>query len=141
MDDVSVIALHTFPSIITNINTWLTFTDLSPTETTDSCKHFISSSTLSFSSFEVVADSLVNSIFSGLQNLVEDGRGFCHIVLFIQTILSGTRDVIKTEESLAPGSRNACLYELCPELSSNPHLLYKTILDTSSLSKESTMDF
>lgn len=109
-DDVSVIALHTFPSIITSIKTWLTFTDLSRTGTTESYKHFISSSTLAFSSFEVT-DSLVNSILSGL---VEDGRWFFH----------GTRYVMKTGESVVSGSRNDCLYELCPELPSNPHLLY-----------------
>lgn len=67
----------------------------------ESTRVLISFSTLSFSSFAVLAVSFENSIFKGLQYLVEDGRGFCQIVLPLQINFSGTIDVMKTAESLA----------------------------------------
>lgn len=84
---------------------------------------------------------IVNSAISflkekrkGRQNIVDEGRGFCHNIAFLSLPRSwrGTNDVIKKCLSFIFSQPHFCSNIAWPELPSQPHMLICFISDKSS---------
>jgi len=66
--------------------------------------------------------SFTNVNRTGLQSLVDDGRGFSQKREFVPVIRKGTREIRNIFASVAPSFSKLCLYSLCPEEPSQPYL-------------------
>ena len=128
-DDVSVSTWQTLPSVIVRHN-WCSKATSQPAPVyLVATSLSIWSCISSFSLRTISSVSLANSSFTGLQNWVEEVRGFCQTIsLLVSPPLSsgakswkGTRHVMKRDESLKPTVSLRCLYADWLLLPSQPH--------------------